>query len=281
MSTAIVTDSTSYLDQKYIEEYGITILPLSTTFSDGTYTEGDEITADAFYEKMATLDEIPTTSQPSSGLIKHALEDLAQTHDVIIVITLSGEISGTAQTVHMIGQDIKDAEVVVYDSGISCQPMAFLVQKAVEMVEDNAPLADIITALDHLKANTQAYFVVEDLNHLAKGGRLSQAGAMVGGLLKIKPLLYFQQGKIEVFEKIRTNKKTVARILELFEADYAKQTETLQVGVIGSPDNEMVAYLLDYMASNYSDVTVTLHHFGPVIGTHLGPDAYGFSWTVK
>lgn len=281
MSIAIVTDSTSYIEQEYIEAHNVTILPLSTTFSDGTYVEGIDLNADQFYQKMAQLDEIPTTSQPSSGVIKKHLKQLAQNYDEILVITLSGGISGTVQTIHMLGQEIRDANVHVYDSGISCQPEAFLVKKAVALAEQGKTLTTIISALDEMNAASSSYFVVDDLNHLAKGGRLSQAGALMGGLLKIKPLLYFVNGKIEVFEKVRTSKKAALRIIELFEQTYQETNQPLQIGIIGPEDNEMVTYLSHYFKENYSDIPVTFHYFGPVIGTHLGANAYGVTWTIQ
>lgn len=281
MSIAIVTDSTAYLDPSYIDAHQITILPLSTSFSDGTYIEGQDLTADQFYDKMAKLDEIPTTSQPSTGLIQEKLQQLAETYEEILVLTISSGISGTAQTVQTMASELSNTRVEVYDSEITCHPLAFLVEKAVTLAEQGEDMSTILAALNELKANLSAYFVVEDLNHLAKGGRLSQAGAMMGGLLKIKPLLYFKEGKIEVFEKVRTSKKAVTRITDLFEESYTNSQQNWQIAVIGPEDNEYVQSLLTYFKENHPDIPISLHYFGPVIGTHLGADAFGVTWTIQ
>ncbi|MCZ0717504.1 DegV family protein [Aerococcus kribbianus] len=281
MSIAIVTDSTSYLDQNYIDAHKITILPLTTTFSDGTYVEGQDISPEEFYQKMTNLNEIPTSSQPSSGVITEKLNALSQDYDHLLVITISSGISGTAQTIQALSQSITDAQVHVIDSQLTCLPQAFMVEKAVDMVAASAEIDDILAALEEQRQHIEAYFIVDDLQHLAKGGRLSQAGALMGGLLKIKPLLYFKDGKIEVFDKIRTSKKAAGRILEMLAEADARVEGPLRIGVVGNEDSEMVQYLMREIADRYPEYSLSRSYFGPVIGTHLGDGAYGVGWTVQ
>ena len=111
MSLAIVTDSTAYLSDEFVSRHDITVLPLTITFSDGSYRDNIDITVDEFYAKMAALDEIPTSSQPAPGLVTEAFEGLADSHDEILVVTLSKGISGTFQTFSMIASEVAEEKM--------------------------------------------------------------------------------------------------------------------------------------------------------------------------
>lgn len=281
MSLAIVTDSTAYLSDEYVEANDITVLPLTITFSDGSYVDNVDIKIDEFYDKMAALDEIPTSSQPAPGLVKETFEKLAETHDEIIAVTLSKGISGAYQTFSMVANEVaeeKNVNIAVYDSSISLVGQGFYVYEAVRLRNQGETINEILPKLDALKATADAYFSVESLDHLAKGGRINSGAAAVGNLLQVKPILHFEDGLITVFEKVRTNKKTLRRILELFEAAYAENPQ-LRVSIVGSDQTSQVQALVDYMAENHPDLLVERNPIGPVIGTHLGPGAYALAWS--
>lgn len=280
MSLAIVTDSTAYLSDEFVSRHDITVLPLTITFSDGSYRDNIDITIDEFYAKMAALDEIPTSSQPAPGLVTEAFEGLAETHDEILVVTLSKGISGTFQTFSMIASEVaeeKNVRIEVYNSDISLIGQGLFVQEAVKLREQGLGLMDILPKLDALKLTADAYFSVEDLGHLAKGGRISASAAGIGNLLQVKPILHFEQGKIEVFEKVRTHKKTVKRMLDLFEQAYQANPH-LRVAIVGEDDTSQVQSLVTYMTENHPDIDMQRTPVGPVIGTHLGPAAYALVW---
>lgn len=280
MSIAIVTDSTAYLTDEFVRKHDITVLPLTITFSDGSYLDNIDISTDAFYDKMATLDEIPTSSQPAPGIVKEAFERLAKTHDEIIAITLSKGISGTYQTFTMIGNQVAEdtgVRVKVYNSGISLVGQAFYVYEAVRLRDLGYTAMDILPKLDALKCTTDAYFSVDNLGHLAKGGRINPGAASIGNLLQVKPILHFDDGLINVFEKVRTHKKTVRRITELFEESYQKNPQ-LRVAIVGDDATPQVQSLVTYFKTVHPDLLLERTPVGPVIGTHLGPNAYALAW---
>ena len=280
MSLAIVTDSTAYLSDEFVSRHDITVLPLTITFSDGSYRDNIDITIDEFYAKMAALDEIPTSSQPAPGLVTEVFERLADSHDEVLVVTLSKGISGAFQTFSMIANEVaeeKNVRIAVYNSDISLIGQGLFVQEAVKLREQGLSLEEILPKLDALKLTSDAYFSVENLGHLAKGGRISSSAAGIGNLLQVKPILHFEQGKIEVFEKVRTHKKTVKRMLDLFEQAYQANPH-LRVAIVGEDDTPQVQSLVAYMTENHPDLDMQRTSVGPVIGTHLGPAAYALAW---
>lgn len=280
MSLAIVTDSTAYLSDEYTSRHDITVLPLTITFSDGSYRDNIDITIDEFYAKMATLDEIPTSSQPAPGLVTELFEQLADNYDEVLVVTLSKGISGTFQTFNMIANEVEEennVRIAIYDSGLSLIGQGLYVQEAVKLRDEGLSLMDIMPKLDALKLTADAYFSVDNLGHLAKGGRISASAAGIGNLLQVKPILHFEEGKIEVFEKVRTHKKTVKRMLDLFEQAY-QNTPNLRIAVVGEDETPQVQSLVAYMNENHPDLDMQRTPIGPVIGTHLGPAAYALVW---
>lgn len=280
MKVAIVTDSTAYLSQEYCQQNDITVLPLTISFGDASYYESIDIKFEAFYQKLANTEKIPTSSQPSVGNILAEFERLSKDYDHILAFTLSKEISGTYQTMMMVGNEITDAQVSVFDSTISCQPQAFLVEAATRLIKSENTIEAVIAELESLKSSMDAYFIVDDLAHLRRGGRLSAPAVMAGSLLRVKPVLTFVDGNIVVFDKIRTLNKAIGRIEDLFDHAYQKSTLPLKVTIETAPNVPAVSLLKQYLNDNYSDVTVTINEIGPVIGTHLGPGAFGMGWIV-
>src|SRR5690606_5406327 len=132
---------------------------------------------------------------------------------------LSSGISGAYFGSIQANDFVKEVDVYTFDSEISCAMQGFYVLKAAELANAGMAAQEIMQELDLMKKSMRAYFMVEDLKHLQRGGRLSGAQAMIGGLLQIKPLLHFENKVIIPFEKIRTRKKAMKRIAELLKED--------------------------------------------------------------
>ena len=214
MKIAVVTDSTAYLTKEEYAEYGVYVMPLSVIFGQETYREDIDISAEEFYAKVKTSSIFPTSTQPPLGESYELFRELAQDYDAIIPITISSGISGTYQTCVAVAEDMKD-EIAIYpiDSEISCAPQARAVKLAAIMAKSGeySP-EEIVETVQRLVDRTTAYFIVDDLSNLQRGGRLSAGAALVGAMLKIKPILTFVDKKIVPFEKIRTQQKAMKRI---------------------------------------------------------------------
>ncbi|MER2238039.1 MAG: DegV family protein, partial [Psychrobacillus sp.] len=192
MSIAVVTDSTAYLSVEERERYNIRMIPLSVNLEDGSYEEEVELTASEFYDKVRGAKTFPKTTQPSVGKFVELFEELAKDYDEVIAIHLSSGISGTYQGAIQAGQMVEGIKVHAFDSEISCSPQGYFALKAAEMAGQGATSDQILSTLEEMKRLMRAYFVVDDLAHLQRGGRLSAAAALVGVLLQVKPILCFE-----------------------------------------------------------------------------------------
>ncbi|WP_226655362.1 DegV family protein [Pseudalkalibacillus hwajinpoensis] len=277
-TVAIVTDSTAYIPKSMLNEYEVTMIPLSVIFGNESYLEEKEIQADDFFEKVKKEDVLPKTSQPSIGSFVETYEKLARTHDEIITITLSSGISGTYQSAYSAGDMIEGADVFVFDSEISCMMQGFYVLEAARMAQDGFRSKEILDRLQKIKnQGTNAYFLVDDLSHLHRGGRLNAAQLVVGNLLQIKPVLTFEDKRIVPYEKIRTRKKALNKIMTLFD-DAASGGDIIKATLIYSTNKEEAVNLKAELEEKYANVSIILSYFGPVIATHLGEGALGLGW---
>src|SRR5690625_139689 len=277
MKIAVMTDSTAYMPKELRSTYNIYMVPLSVTINGETYMEEVDITMQEFYQKVKTAKHLPTTSQPSIGAFVEKFEELAQSYDAVITIHLSKKISGTYQAAISAGQMVDGIKVYAYDSELSCMPQGIYAIEAAKMAQQQKTPEQIIKRLDQMKKKVRAYFMVDDLTHLQRGGRLSGAQATVGSLLKIKPVLHFVEGKIEPFEKIRTRKKALQRIIGMLEDD-AHMNNVSQVAFIHANVKEAALNLQATFQQKYPSIETFISHFGPVIGTHLGEGALGAAW---
>ena len=283
MKTAIVADSTAYLPEELLEKYDIYTIPLSVVMGDETYRENVDITTDEFFEKMAKMDALPTTSQPSIGDYILLLESLYRDgYTDVVSFHLSAKISGTCQNAVSAGESVEGINVHVIDSEVAAYVQGFLALYAAQN-KDKMSLEELIENVEEMKKkeNTNAYFIVDTLTNLQKGGRLSNAQALVGSLLKVKPILDFQDGMIVPYEKIRTKKKAKKKVQEVFGQEIEKhQDKNITAVVIHSNAEEEGCEWKAELESLYPHVKFTLSHFGPVIGTHLGEGALGLGYTT-
>ncbi|TFD95781.1 DegV family protein [Jeotgalibacillus sp. R-1-5s-1] len=280
MKTAIVTDSTAYIPKELRERLSIHMVPLCVIINGETYEEEVDLTTDEFYEAVRGDGDLPTTSQPPVGRFAALFEELAKDYNEVISIHLSSGISGTFSGAVQAGEMVDDITVYPFDSEISCMVQGMFVIEAAEMAQNGAGAQEILARLNDLKETTRAYFMVDNLSHLQRGGRLSNAQAIIGSLLQVKPLLHFVDTKIEPFEKIRTRKKAMKRIVDLLKED-AQKHEALQAVIIHANREQEAIEWKDEISAELPNVSFRISHFGPVIGTHLGEGSMGLGWMKK
>ena len=279
MKTAVVTDSTAYIPIEIREKLNIHMIPLNVIFGNETYEEEVEISTVDFYEQIKHK-ELPTTSQPSVGQFVELFESLAKDYDAVISIHLSSGISGTYQGAVSAGSMVEGIKVYPFDSEISCMVQGFYVIEAAEMALAGKTPQEIISRFEEMKQTLCAYFMADDLSHLQRGGRLSSAQALIGSLLQVKPLLHFQDKKIVPFEKIRTRKKAMKRIVELL-GDEVNSGECYKAVIIHANREQEALEWRDELQVQFPNVEFMISYFGPVIGTHLGEGSMGLGWVQK
>ena len=210
MKLAVITDTTAVLSDDIKQKENLFILDIPITFEGETYVEGKNLSLDEFYHRMAHSPTLPHTSQPSLAKLDEILTQLVSdgyTH--VIGLFLSSGISGFWQNIQFFIEDHPELTIAFPDSKITSAPLGCMVKNLLKWGEEELAFEAILEKLQQQIDGTGAFIMVDDLNHLVKGGRLSNGSALIGNLLSIKPILYFNDGTIEVFEKVRTEKKAI------------------------------------------------------------------------
>ncbi|MED4454461.1 DegV family protein [Metabacillus fastidiosus] len=277
MKTAVVTDSTAYITEEMRERLNIHMIPLSVIFDGETYREEIDVTAEEFYNKVKEEGKLPTTSQPSIGEFVALFEKLAEEYDAVVTVHLSSGISGTFNGAVSAGTIVGNIQVYPFDSEVSCLAQGFYAIEAAKMANEGRAPEEIIARLEEMKKSMRAYFMVDDLANLKRGGRLNSAQLLVGSLLQVKPILHFENKLIVPFEKIRTRKKALNRIFELFDED-ANLKVPMDAVIIHANRQEEAEKIKEDLQSKYPHIHFTISYFGPVIGTHLGDGAIALGW---
>lgn len=270
MKLAVITDSSAYFEESYTQKENLFVLDIPVVIDGNTYIEGKNLTSEDFYKKMALSSELPKTSQPSIAELEETLSRLSQegyTH--MIGLFLSSGISGFFQNIQYLKEEFSDLEIAFPDSKITSAPLGIMVTSALKWAEDGLTFDEILDRIALQIEGTGAFIMVDDLNHLVKGGRLSNGAAILGTLLSIKPILYFnEQGVIEVFEKIRTEKKATKRLIEIVQE--RTSNGKYEIIVIHANALEKAEALRELLLESTGETRISLATFGSVIGTHLG-----------
>lgn len=276
MKTAIVTDSTAYIPKEIRDQLNIHMVPLSVVIGPNTYQEEIDINTTEFYDKIRHASALPKTSQPALGTFIETYEQLAKDYDAVISIHLSSGISGTLAGAEQAGEMVNDLDVRTFDTEISCMVQGFYVLKAAEMAGTGATPDAIIEELNNMKQTMRAYFMVDNLDHLHRGGRLNGFERVIGSVLQVKPILHFENKVIVPYEKVRTRKKAMKRISDMLQEDSNKFNIKATI-IHANNENEAIAWK-DELQATMPNVEFTISYFGPVIGTHLGEGSMGLGW---
>ncbi|MDK2784444.1 MAG: fatty acid kinase fatty acid binding subunit [Bacillota bacterium] len=272
----LVTDSTSYLPREVIEEYGIHVVPLRVNLDGASLREGLDITNAEFFRRLRTARTLPTTSQPPAGEFATLYQELGQDGGSIVSIHISGDLSGTVRAAETARRMLPELDIHILDSRITCLGLGFVVWEAARAVRAGQPLSEVLARARAVIENVTAYFMVDDLNYLHRGGRIGAAQAFVGSLLAVKPILAMKkaEGVISVVDKVRTRKKALERLVELTTHACGGQ-EKVTATVLDADAKEVRQELTAELQAALPQAEIIPSEFGPVIGTHVGPGAVG------
>lgn len=269
---AIVTDSTAYLTEEEVKRYGISVVPLTVNFEDGAIEDG-MIDARAFFARVDASTKIPFTSQPAAGQFLEIYRKLLEQGKEIISIHISSKLSGTLESAGNAARMLDEERISLVDSWNTAFPLMMLIEAAVQWIEEGLSRAEIVERLEKAKKEIRTYFIPSTLELLRKGGRIGGAHALLGTLLQIVPLLYLYEGQIEVFEKVRTRNKAIARILEELPPD----SDHLQVTIGHTLALDEALQVQEMIAARVPRARLRLRDIGPVISVHTGPGLIGVS----
>ncbi len=272
MGVRIITDSTSDISLEQAKAMGITIVPLKVIFGDKEYKEGIEITMDGFYEKLVTSDKLPTTSQPSPDDFLGYFNQAKEAKDSVVVVLIAGKLSGTLQSATIAKEMADYSEIYIVDSMITITGLRLLVNQAVELRDLGKNAEQITKAINELKDRVVLLAMVDTLEYLHKGGRLSKSSAIIGSLLKFKPIITVKDGAISVVDKERGTNKGIARILEAID-EFGTIDQNYPVYFGYTAEDSKTLLLKEKIMEKYSLKASELYPVGCVVGTHVGPGA--------
>ena len=277
----ILTDSASDILPAEAAALNITVIPLNVTLEDGTVLrDGIDLTPSEYYTHLASCHKLPTTSQPSPELFERFFTEAAAAGDEVIGIFLSHALSGTYQCAKL-AADLSNVDNVLFvDSASVCLGEALLVRLAVHLRDSGKTAGQIAAILEHAKEHLHLVAAIDDLKYLRKGGRLSAAVAVAGGMLGIKPLIAIQEGKVVMAGKARGLPGAyVALFKKIEEMGGIHPSFAALTGYTVSPRE--IAPLQTYLCDNLHLEQPLTHQIGCVIGTHAGPGAFGIAFFDK
>lgn len=282
MKIAVVTDSTAYLTAKEIADYDVHVVPIPFTIDGKDYHEGVDMTTDEFYRELKTSKTFPSTSQPPIGEMMELYKKLAdEGYEAVISIHLAKSISGFLNNIQLLADQMKDTiRIVPFDSQITVKLMGQLAIEASILIDQGDDVDTVVDKLTKLRSTIHDDFVVDDLQNLVRGGRLSNASAFVGSILRIKPLLSFDNPNhaIEAFEKVRSMKKAKLRVEQIFDQNLAQTDYPVRAFVFHAAAEEAGEKWIAELKENHPEIDFELSYFGPVIGVHLGQGALALGW---
>ena len=274
MAIKIVTDSVADLPPALASANGITVVPAYVIIGDETLRGGVDITADGFYERLATLSRLPTTSQPTIADFHGVYQRLLDQGHQIVSIHCSGKLSGTvnsaAQAKAALGDD---APIEVVDSELASAPQGLVALNAAQWVNEMPDCHELALRVRQSLSRYRCYVLLDTLEYLQKGGRIGKAAAFVGGMLKVKPILTIQDGEVHPVERPRSRERGRARLVELVRG----LAPLRQINISYSTDREQALALRAELASMVDPECLIESRFGPALGTYVGPNALGVS----
>ena len=279
MAIKIVVDSASDYPDYALKQDGITCVHMGINFGDEYYSAGVDITTDEFFEKLIEGKYFPKTSQPSLQEYLELFEDAKEKNDSIVYIALSSKLSGTYQSAIVAKQMCDYDEIYILDSQMATIPIAIMAKKATQLVSQGYNAKDIYDKLKELQPKIKLYAVIDTLEYLYKGGRLSKAATGLGMLANIKPVVTLKDGNVEVKAKAMGRKKATAKVIEFMKS--SSIDEEYPVLGIYTYNKENCLHFMAELAENGINTYPDPVAVGSTIGTHVGPGSFGIVYVEK
>ena len=281
----IVSDSTVDLPKEYLQAKQVPIISLSYIMDGVTYEEMDGLSHKEFFEKLRT-GSLPTTSQINPEQAREALEPLAKEGKDILYIGFSSGLSGSYNSVRMAAEDLKeeypDINIITIDSLCACMGEGLLLYKALELKERGMSMKEIVEWVEANKLHICHNVTVDDLNHLHRGGRISRTTAVVGSMIKIKPIIHMSdEGKLVVIGKERGRKKSLISIVDRMEKQMQGYDNDI-VMITHGDGIEDAEFVKKQVEERFGIHNVMINGIGSVIGSHTGAGVVAvFLWGIS
>ena len=276
--TLLVTDSGCDLSPQWLDDHGVTLVPLAVTFGMETFTDRKEIDNKQFFERLAAADKPPSTSQPSPGAFAKVFDDALAAGQDVLCLTMSARMSGTHSSATS-AAEMSKADVKVQDSEAMSALLADQVMSAVAVLEAGGTRDEAAAEAERVMRHQELLFTVPDLVALRAGGRIGPAAAMLGGFLQIRPILTMKEGEVAVHARVRTSVKAREAIIDRLREKVEAAGKKATVYVAAANDDSLLEEF-EERARPYAEGEVTRLQIGPVIAAHTGTGTGGVVYRI-
>lgn len=269
----IYTDTACDLPKSFFAENNVHLFPLRVELDGQEFDDLIGINTEKIYSEIRG-GKSPKTSQVSPELFIEAFEELGKSGEEGLYIAFSSQLSGTYSTAMMIREQVKETypelKLTIIDSKCASLGFGLVIKEAVRLRDASYSFDEVVKRVQFNADHMEHLFTVEDLDFLAKGGRVSKTSAFIGGLLSIKPLLHVEDGKLIPIEKMRGRKKVFKRILELME-ERGESLSNQVIGISHGDDSEAAKDMKEMIVERFHPLGVEVHVIGSTIASHAGP----------
>ncbi len=275
----IVTDSSCDISLERCAELGVELLPITVNFGEESYRANLDITNEEFYEKLATVQELPKTAQITPAQFEKIFQLYKESGDDVVCLFISSKMSGTLQSAR-VAKNILDADNILLPDTLNVTfALGLLVEEAVKMRDAGMTGAEIVTKIEELIPRIRLFAMIEDLKYLKMGGRLSATSALVASILGICPIITLKDGLVEVVGKARGKKAAFAAIRKCVEKEPISADYCVTLGHANVPEN--CKAFEGYMEDLLKKREIHVSSIGSIVGTHTGPGAVGLAYIKK
>jgi len=278
----IVTDSLAWIPDDLVRQHNVKVVPLHVHFGEAQFTETVDLTNEQFYRRLGESKELPKTSAPSPGEFLEAYRQVATDAGAIVSIHFTSKLSATFSSAEIaageVRQEFPNLKIETLDTLNAAMAQGITVLQAAEDAARGLPFEEIVANAKALIPKPRVYFVVETLEYLQKGGRIGRAQAFLGGLLNVKPILTVENGEIAPKARERTRAKAMEKLCETM-AEYAQGRSFGHVSVLHAVAEDSARELARLIESRFKvERPLIFTELGPVIGTYVGPGAFGVTF---
>ena len=273
-----LVDTSSDYTIAEVKEKGMELVPLHITIGEADYKDAYDLTKDAFYELLTTNEEFPKTSQPTPQDFVDVFEDAQEKGDELICILLSSRLSGTFQSATLAKSIVEYDNIHLVDSLGATHMIRIMADYAQELAAAGKSAKEIVAELDEMKSKIKVLAVVDTLEYLCKGGRVSKATAAIGEVAKVKPMITVNEGEVAVIGKSLGKNKAIGNLLKVLEeCEVDDRFPIYSVSSLGTENCEVFEKRLEAAGYNFKERV----QLGATIGTHVGPGVFGMIFVTK
>jgi DegV family protein with EDD domain len=263
----LVTDSSADLPKELLDKYNISVVPLTINIDGKEYLEGVDLMPQEFYEKMCNGKELPKTSQPSPAAFADFFKTLSGKRP-ILCLTISSGLSGTYQSA-CVGRDMSGQDVTVFDTLAGSLGHGLQLIEARKLAIQGLPIDKIVEFLDELRKRSNILILLDTLENIVKGGRLSKFQGSIAKILDIKVLLEGVEGKVEIIEKTRGKRRFLMRTIDIIGERKRDFSDTV-FGITHIDNLKDAEFLRDEIIKRYKPKDVIINYMGATMGTYAG-----------